>query len=224
MSDVTMDMLMGSSLKSVVASSQSTTCARLILAGVIQSGVSADQICTAFHAARKTVEEKDRGDTVEKITGGCVITSNTAVLGFFECKDSLICSLLGEIEQRGVLGGTRILSVTQECPLRAFSNWGVYSANPPSSDVDVSAEGATNVALDILTSVSSCSDLSSSSSSTIIGLSKSVQLPSSNALVACTKSSDFATSAEYVELFGGQVHVDAASEAAWPLQPFVVYK
>jgi len=219
--------LMGPSLKTVNASNVQSfaNITRIFFASSFHSSVTADSISTAFSVARKTIEQKEGGDIVEKITGGCIITSNAAVLGFIEAKVSLVCKLLTELQSKDVLKDTRVLSVSQNCPVREFENWGVYSSNPPSEDIDVAAEGANNVAQDIFTKViNAAGDLTDNSSSNkITSLSKTLSLPSSSNLIACSKSSEFPSLQEYMELFGDQVVVENASEKAWPLQNVVMY-
>ena len=110
---------------------------------------------------------------------------------------------------------------------REFSTWGVYSANPPSEDVDISSEGATNIAVEIFSKIIAAAEQltgNSNDSNDVIRLQKTVSLPSSSKLIACSKSNDFCSMDEYLSIFGSQVNVEIASESAWPLQKLVVFK
>ena len=215
--------LMGESLKSKQSNTSSCP-TRIFLCSTISSSATAESVSSALNSTKQEIEEGKEGDSLTSVTGGAIITSNAAVISFFEVSDSEVCKLLTTLNASKTLQNTIVLCASQNCLSRNFANFGVYSSNPAPSDVDISSEGANAVAMELTELILSASDELVEGGSNIVALQKTTALPSSNAITACCKSKDFASLDEYVELFGGQVQVELASEKAWPLQPVVIYK
>ena len=170
-----------------------------------------------FFAARST------SSASQAITGGCIIVSNSAVLGFLEGPPELLHKALSFLDQAKCLSTVRVLSSTEDCQSRQFSQFGAYSFNPPSEDgVDVAAEGGATVASAVQLQLSRIT-FPEAHGEAIAGLPKvnANSVPSAARTAACSKSELFPEAGEYLEIYGDKVLVVVENEKVWPLQSVV---
>ena len=119
MSDVSMKQLMGQALKNVREenNSSSASITRLFFCGAF-GDTTADSICSSLNQIKQQTEQHTASEQVTKITGGAMIVSNSAVVGFLECPSSVVATILSEIKSRNLLLNARILSTSEDCPCR----------------------------------------------------------------------------------------------------------
>ena len=156
------------------------------------------------------------------IKGGVAVVSNSALIGFLEGSPRKLYSLLDILSSSSEIGEIRVVSSFEDCPKNEFQYFGVYSANPnPETDVDVSSEGAVNVAFGLAGNItSSTSSFTEPTGANIVNL-KNTNIPSAGRISACSQSTLFPTVKEYLEIYAECIHVEVQSEQLWPLQDVV---
>ena len=114
-----MKQLMGQALKNVREenNSSSASITRLFFCGAF-GDTTADSICSSLNQIKQQTEQHTASEQVTKITGGAMIVSNSAVVGFLECPSSVVATILSEIKSRNLLLNARILSTSEDCPCR----------------------------------------------------------------------------------------------------------
>ena len=121
-----------------------------------------------------------------------------------------------------LLDKVRVVANIEDAPTRSFNHYGVYSANPPSSgDVDVSAEGPTVVAGEVLKSLQGVPFPEGGEGIVGLGRTAPSDTPSASKIMGCCDCEAYPTLEEYLELFASPVSVEVESEMVWPLQSAV---
>ncbi|GMI33631.1 hypothetical protein TrCOL_g8229 [Triparma columacea] len=226
MASVSSAQLSGKSLLSVLetrfeAGKRTQSLTRLMFCAGFGEGTNAEKIASAV---LKAVEDAEASETASEtnIKGGVAVVSNSALLGFLEGSPRKLYSLLNILSSSPEVGQIRVVSNFEDCPKNEFQYFGIYSANPSAeADVDVSSEGAINVAVSLAKNVSSSSSsFIEPTGANIVNL-KNTNIPSAGRIIACSQSSLFPTVTEYLELFSSAIQVEVESEKLWPLQNVV---
>jgi len=188
----------------------------VILCASFAEGHTASTVSAAFHAL-----------TTPTITGGCIIISNSAVLGFLEGTPARVNDMIKGIGASECVASVRIVSMVCDSPSRTFNQFGTYSFNPPNEDgVDVQHEGGVNVGDGIAHQIAQVAFPDVDNSANIVGLPKSNtnSVPSATRCTACTKADCFPTVAEFLEIYAEPIGVVTESEKIFPLQSVVSWK
>ena len=161
------------------------------------------------------------------LSGGLILLSNTAILGFLEAPDCKINEFLRLLGLSKMVGTVRVLATSFDIPHNVYNvnQFSIFSCNPTSEDnVDVEAEGPIPIATsiqNILATTASKLPPVYEKTITLLNKHECSNLPSSSRILACAKSNSYATSTEYLTLYQKEFNVSCESHFLWPLQSVV---
>mmetsp|Transcript_1953 Transcript_1953/g.2416 ORF Transcript_1953/g.2416 Transcript_1953/m.2416 type:complete len:271 (-) Transcript_1953:94-906(-) len=175
----------------------------------------------------------------EEVTGGIILLSSprnigekkpVALLGFLEASPRNVNDVITTFSKSPMLHSLRVITSSEDCPVREFSNFGLYLATPDEEEEVEIDENGTEVAFDILERL--CRYESQFAEKDGAMLSPTIKflegenrtaVPSTARVVACAVSDFFPTAIEYLELFDSPIYSELESNCVFPLLPVVDY-